>query len=104
MLIHGISSNNFKKIDNSLLKNLNLPVGTEVEWDDLNEKINDEQVYATLVNKFSLVIGVPNWFFLYLISLTGYIFNARENVRRGYNDKIHMAKIDQGRIGQGFHL
>jgi hypothetical protein len=55
MLIQGIqeqiSSSNFKEIDNSLLENLKLPVGTQVDWDDLNEKINDEKVYAALVSK-----------------------------------------------------
>jgi pantothenate kinase len=42
MLINGIheqiSINSFKKIYNSLLKNLKLSVGTQVDWDDLNEK------------------------------------------------------------------
>ena len=67
MLIHGmqeqINSSNFQKLDNTVLKSLKLSVSTEVDWDDLNAKLNDEEVYAALVIIFSHVLSVPNLFF-----------------------------------------
>ena len=67
MLIHGmqeqINSSNFQKLDNTVLKSLKLSVSTEVDWDDLNAKLNDEEVYAALVIIFSHVFSVPNLFF-----------------------------------------
>ena len=67
MLIHGmqeqVNSSNFQKLDNTVLKSLKLSVSTEVDWDDLNAKLNDEEVYAALVIIFSHVLSVPNLFF-----------------------------------------
>ena len=58
-----INSSNFQKLDNTVLKSLKLSVSTEVDWDDLNAKLNDEEVYAALVIIFSHVFSVPNLFF-----------------------------------------